>query len=123
MITKEFVWERNPKADDYTEEYGEFVPLQISAHKLSEKTKPSTVSAEREQKVLNYLKGNTKVYSPILVLHPMGDEEEDPANDLVFLDGRHTVNALETKFDDTPITILVPQQEYRQIAALLNREE
>jgi hypothetical protein len=63
---------------------------------------------------------STKVYTPILVWQPMGKGEEDPANDLAFLDGRHTVNSLVMNFDDAPITILVPRQEYRQIAALLD---
>lgn len=120
MITKEFVWERNPNVDGYTEDYGDFVPLEISAHKLSRKTLPSTASAGREHAALRYLKDHTKVYSPILVWQPVGDEEQDPANDLVFLDGRHTLHALAMNFDDTTITILVPHLEYQQIAALLD---
>lgn len=120
MITKRFVWERNPNADDYTEEYGEFVPLRISALKLYRKTLPSTASAGRERAVLTYLKGHTEVYTPILVWHPVGDGAEEPANDLVYLDGRHTVNALAGNFGDPTITILVPRQDYRQIAALLD---
>ena len=121
MITKKFMWKRNPNVDGYIEEYGDLVPLEVSAYELFRKTLPSTASAGREQAALRYLKDHSEVYSPILVWQPLSDEEQDPANDLIFLDGRHTLHALVTNFDDTIITILVPRLEYLQIVSLLSK--
>ncbi len=115
---KVFHWERNPNIDGYTEHYGEFMPLVISAVELFSKTFPSTASAGREQAALRHLRSSTDVYMPILVWQPTG-EENDPANDLVYLDGRHTVVALGIYFAGATVEVLVPQAQYRKIADLL----
>jgi hypothetical protein len=117
--TKEFHWERNPNVDGYTEHYGEFIPLEISAAELSSKTRPSTSSAGREQAALRHLQDYTEVYTPILVWQPTGEEEEDAANDIAYLDGRHTVDALARNFEGATVTALVPRVHYRKIAELL----
>lgn len=116
---KKFRWERNPNVDGYTEEYGEFIPLEISAAELVSRTRPSTASAGREQAALRYLRDNTEVYTPILVWQPTGEEEEDAANDLAYLDGRHTVDALARYFEGATVTVVVPREQSRKIAELL----
>lgn len=117
--SKNFRWVVNPKAEDYEEEWGEFVPLEVTAVELWRKTRPSISSEARVENVLAYLRANTEVYTPILVRQPLGGEEEDPAADLNYYDGRHTVYTLAHYFGDVPVTVLVPRQERRKIAELL----
>lgn len=117
---KVFRWEENPNVDGYTDEYGEFIPLEISATELVRRTRPSTASAGREQAALKHLRENTEVYTPILVWQPTGEEEEDAANDLAYLDGRHTVDALGRYFEGATVTVLVPREQSQKIAELLS---